>query len=413
MDILNHMKQKNHSSTSIRTTGTNLLRAKTHNHRVVLDVVRTHAPLSRADIARITLLSRQTVQNIVAELEGVGLVQLFQSQEKVKRRGHPGVKVKFCPEAGYTLGVHLDQFSLVAMLTDLAGNIIWKENVAVVYPDPDATLLILKDIVQKLQMELPVELGRLMGVGLAMPGPFYVAGITSVGPTTLPRWTDPSIPDWFEKELGVPVIVENDASAATVGEHLFGIGESFDSFAYIYFGFGLGAGLHINGGLYNGMFKNAGEIGHMVVEINGRSCPCGNKGCLERYVSLQALCESLEIDAPEKDTIEKLIHLFEENDPRIESWLEEAVPRLRQAVNILESVLDTSTIIVGGILPEAILRRIVERIEPLHHSVVATEREDVQRVFLGSSGPDTTALGAAALAVFAQIGPQVDMLLKD
>ncbi len=160
------------------------------------------------------------------------------------------------------------------------------------------------------------------------------------------------------------------------------------------------------------MLKNAGEIGHMIVEVDGRSCPCGNKGCLERYVSLQALYDALGIDSPEKETIYTIEKLFEENDPRVEEWIAEAIPRLRQAINILESILDTNSIVIGGILPPVILNRIVEELGPLHHSVGASEGLGQQRVFLGASGPNTTALGAAAIAVFAQIGPQVDMLLK-
>lgn len=406
------MNLHTHIPTSIRNTGTNLLRAKTHNHRVVLDVVRSHGPLSRAEVARITLLSRQTIQNIVAELQEVNLVRLEKAQKKATRRGHPGVEIHFCPEGGFSLGVHLDQFSLVAVLTDLAGNTIWQDSYAVVYPDPEVTVLVLKNLIGFLKTKKPEEFKRLMYIGLAMPGPFNVTGITSVGPTTLPRWTDLHVSSWFEKELGLPVIIENDASAAAVGEHLFGIGAQFESFAYIYFGLGLGAGLHINGSLYHGMLKNAGEIGHMIVDVDGRSCPCGNRGCLERYVSLQSLYDALGIDSPEKETIHTIEKLFEEKDPRVEKWIGEAIPRLRQAINILESVLDTNSIVIGGILPPVILNRIVEELGPLHNSVGASEGHGKQRVFLGASGPNTTALGAAAIAVFAQIGPQVDMLLK-
>ncbi len=400
-------------TSSIRTKGTNLKHAKTHNHRVVLEVIRTRGPLSRAEVARVTSLSRQTIQNIVAELHDIGLVKLDKKKKTGKGRGHPGVDVHFRGNGGYALGLHIDQFSMRCLMTDLSGNIIWRETRNVAYPDPDAAAGMLVSILGKLEEEKPDEAARLIGVGLSLPGPFNVKGISSVGPTTLPRWTDPRVSEWLSGILDLPVVVENDASAAAVGEHLFGIGYKYDSFAYIYFGLGLGAGLHLNGALYHGLGGNAGEIGHMVIDVNGRECPCGNRGCLERYVSLQAMYDALGIRNPTNESIQVVENLFLEKDPRILQWLDEAAPRLRQAINILESILDASVIIVGGCLSRSILGSLISRIAPLHRSVTSNDTLLGNRVIIGSSGLDTTALGAAALAVFAQIGPQVDTLLKD
>ena len=162
----------------------------------------------------------------------------------------------------------------------MAGNIAWSECHDVVYPAPKDAVKILSRILSDLRLEKPDKADKLMGIGLAMPGPFNVAGITSVGPTTLPEWTDSQVARWMEEQLGVPVVVENDASAACVGESLFGVGQAFEHFAYIYFGLGLGSGIYCNGTLYRGKGQNAGEIGHMIVDPGGKPCPCGNKGCL-------------------------------------------------------------------------------------------------------------------------------------
>ncbi|WP_243546949.1 ROK family transcriptional regulator [Pseudodesulfovibrio tunisiensis] len=397
---------------SFRTTGTNLVQAKSHNHRVVLEVVRTRGPLSRADIARITLLSRQTIQNIVAELEEDGLVTLEPNEKTGRKRGHPGVGVNFRADGGFALGIHLDQFSLVAVLTNLSGEILWEETCDVIYPDPETAAGILKDILAKLERERPEQAERLVGIGLALPGPFNVAGVSSLGPTALPRWAEPEVPQWLSDTLGLPVIVENDASAASVGEHQFGTGHELDSYAYIYFGLGLGAGLHLNGSLYAGGGHNAGEIGHMIVDPDGRECPCGNRGCLERYVSLQAIYDAIGMDNPNRESIKVVERLFREEDPRIMAWLDSAIPRLRLAINILESVLDTDAIMIGGRLPRSVLEVIISRLEPLHATVTTSDSSLGSRVMLGACGPNSTALGAAALAVFSQLSPQVDMLLK-
>lgn len=397
--------------TSFRTTGTNLIRAKSHNHRVVLEVVRTQGPLSRADIARTTLLSRQTIQNIVAELQEFGLVKLGKTQ-KAHGRGHPGVNVEFCAEGGYSLGVHLDQFSAVAVLCDLAGDIHWEAVREVAYPDPEVAAGVIQEFLAQLSIERPDESSRMLGIGLALPGPFNVDESVGEAPTALPKWGDPNVGQWLTEALGLPVVVENDASAGSVGEHLFGIGQNYDSFAYIYFGLGLGAGLHLNGTLYSGKAMNAGEIGHMIIVPGGHPCACGNAGCLERYVSLQAIYDHLGIDKPTGEAMQMVERMFKENDPRIETWLADALPHLRQAINVLESILDVDTVIVGGRLPRIIVETIVQRLDPLLPSVATGNVAFDDRVVLGATGPNTAALGAAALAVFAQLSPQVDTLLK-
>ncbi len=406
------MKPAN-KNTSIQSTGTNLLRAKSHNHRVVLNAVRTQGPLTRAEISRITLLSRQTIQNIIAELEGLGFVKFSQPKQIEKRRGHPGVMVDFCPDNRFALGVQIDQFSLNAVMTDLAGQIIWEKKFNAAYPDPETAADIIKKILILLKKIKPQESERIVHIGLALPGPFNITTNNIDQPTTLPRWSNPTVFQWLSEYLNIPVVVENDASAAAVGEQLFGIGNHLNSFAYIYFGLGLGAGLYLNGGLHLGVLKNAGEIGHMIVEMGGRQCSCGNKGCLEKYVSLHAIYDILDIEKPDQHSITIVEACFKNNDPRIEKWLSEAIPRLCQAINILETILDTERIIIGGNLPSPILQTIISRLKTakVDHGLWKSKSEDF--VQMGSSGPNTAALGAAALAVSAQIGPQVDQLLKN
>ena len=133
----------------------------------------------------------------------------------------------------------------------------------------------------------------MLGLGLVMPGPFGVEGMSSVGPTTLPGWEEVDAAAELERRLGLPVRLEKDATAAAIGERLYGRAAALRNFVYLFIGAGLGAGLFLDGRLYAGVKHNAGEIGHMIVIPDGRPCDCGNHGCLERYVSLRALYETL------------------------------------------------------------------------------------------------------------------------
>jgi len=116
---------------------------------------------------------------------------------------------------------------------------------------------------------------RLLGIGMAMPGPFDVEGMTSVGPTALPGWQDFPVAEELQRLTGIPVTVENDATAAAIGERLYGVARNLGSFVYLFIGTGLGAGLFLDGHLYKGSRHNAGEIGHMIVKPGGLECGCG------------------------------------------------------------------------------------------------------------------------------------------
>ncbi len=196
---------------------------------------------------------------------------------------------------------------------------------------------------------------RLLGIGVVMPGPFDIEGMSSVGPTTLPGWSGIDAAAVLSKACGEPVLVENDANAAAVGERLFGAGHAISNFAMIYFGAGIGLGMIRDGAPFRGAFGNAGEIGHIVITPGGRACACGQKGCLETYASLHTLREKLHaagIKNTDFDALEKL-HLA--RNPVLMGWLQEAADHLAPMIAMIENILDPETIILGGMLPDAII----------------------------------------------------------
>ena len=120
----------------------------------------------------------------------------------------------------------------------------------------------------------------------------------------------------------------------------------------------------------------------MIVVPDGRSCPCGNRGCLERYVSLQAAYEALEIGDLAHATPQMLLDPSPVARARLDGWLDEAAQRLRQAVNILESMLDAEAVVIGGFLPSSVLALLIERLEPLLTSVAARRNRGMQRLLV-------------------------------
>ncbi|QIG50648.1 ROK family transcriptional regulator [Nordella sp. HKS 07] len=391
--------------------GTNLEQAKSHNRRVVIEAIRLNGAISRADIARLTALSSQTISNIVEELEKARFLKAEPAGKPV--RGQPAVPYSIDPDGAYSIGLQLDHQLLIGVVTDLSGLIRARVEKMVDRPVPADALPALAETVEELTRCFPAARGKLLGVGLAMPGPFGVQGLTSVGPTALPGWQDFPIAAELERLTGLPVIVENDATAAAIGEKLHGVARQIGSFVYLFIGTGLGAGLFLDGHLYKGSGHNAGEIGHLVVNPNGLACACGKRGCLERYVSLRAAYDFLELPDADHASPKLLEDLQAQGDERIEAWINSAVEPLRQAINTLELTLDPETVVLGGFMPVEIIERLVARLEPLPLSVSASGgARGIPRVLIGATGRETSVLGAAALPIFGEFAPRFDVLLK-
>lgn len=389
----------------MKTSGTNLEHARAHNRRVIIEAIRLNGELTRAELARLTALTPQTVSNIVAELEQAEL--LTSRQPRRSGRGQPSIPVAINPASAWSIGIHLDHQTLLLVLVDLSGEIHFRRLVMVQKPQPAATLARIAALLDEMRAFLGVQWQKVLGIGVVMPGPFGVEGISSVGPTTLNGWENIDIEAELAALSNLPVTLENDATVAAIGERFHGIARQLNSFIYLYIGTGLGAGIFTDGHIYTGHAHNAGEIGHIVVEPGGRACYCGNQGCLERYVSLQAAYEFCGLD-PMSALPEDLLNI---EHAQFDAWIETALTPLRQAINILESVFDAEAVIIGGMMPAELLERIVKRLPPLYQSVRGRYL-DGMRLKTGMSGSDTAALGAAALPIFDEFNPQFQVLMK-
>src|SRR5437763_690690 len=125
--------------------------------------------------------------------------------------------------------------------------------------------------------------GKLAGIGIGIPGIIDLrSGVLRESPN-LPGWHDYPVRDEIERQLGMSVILENDANAGAMGEFWLGAGRDYDSMCMLTLGTGVGGGIILDGEMWHGMTGMAGEPGHMTVDPDGAACPCGNNGCLETF----------------------------------------------------------------------------------------------------------------------------------
>lgn len=384
------------------TLGKNPERSRDHNRRVVLDVVRRNGTLGRMQIARFTHLTAQAIANIVDELVDEKL--LMQAGRLRAARGQPPIQFAVNPDGAITLGIEVASDHLAATVLDLSGRLRSSRITPLADTSPDQVIAHLRS---ELAAANAAFKSPLLGVGVVMPGPFEIEGMTSVGPTTLHGWANVDAASLLTEACGTPVTVENDANAAAVGERLFGVGHSISSFAMIYFGVGVGLGMIQNGAPFRGAFGNAGEIGHVIAVPQGRACACGQRGCLERYASVHALRERLGESGILDTDLAGLERLHADRAPAMEEWLDEAAVCLSPIIAMIENILDLETVILGGMLPDATIDELIARMNPLPISVASRRTRVRPRVVRGQTGQYTAALGAASLPLFDVVTPRL------
>ncbi|WP_104668250.1 ROK family transcriptional regulator [Ensifer adhaerens] len=381
-------------------SGANLENARDHNRRVTIETLRVHGPLSRADVARITGLSVQTTSNIAEELIGASLLL---EKPVSSLRGKPPKILSINPDGAYSIGLQLDHNWLIGVLLDLAGVRRGEIMVPVDSPNPQSGLAALEEAARQLVADAHVQFEQICGVSVVMPGPFEVDSLASDGPTILPGWADVAVADRLAERLNLPVSVENDATAAAMGEHYFGVARRHRNVVVIFVGTGLGGGILINGQPYRGAFRNAGEIGHLTVYPDGRRCYCGNQGCAETYLSVHAAYEHLGYEKT-PPTYDELLHRLHTGERQFDTWMDKAAAVLRLLVVNLENMFDPETVVVNGFMPYPVLAELERRALPLPPSISSRQRRETPRVILGAAGLEVAALGAAVLPLFYSFG---------
>ncbi len=249
-------------------------------------------------------------------------------------------------------------------------------------------------------------------VGVGVPGPVR-DGVLETAPNLVGFSAPVPVRDRLAAALGVPVVVENDASAGAVGEWVAGAGRGARFLLGVWLGTGIGGGLVLDGRPYRGAFGGAGELGHMCVRQGGALCGCGRRGCIEAYAGRARMEEVVRVAAAKgrpsrlldlaaekgKDRITSGVwrDALDEGDELATAVLDEAVAALGAGVGAAINLLDLDTVVVGGGLAEKLGDDVVRRIAAavrLHLLVPDADR----RYALAALGDDAGVIGAADLA---------------
>ena len=391
--------------------GTNIEYTRLHNERVALEAIRHFEPTSRAEIARQTGLTVQTVSNIVDELIGRGMIET--TGRRLGKRGQPPRELKLKPDGAHTVGLDLNRDHVTGVLVNLAGHTVARVHYELAYPTPQEAIPLMLGIIKQLCAQAKLETKDLWGIGVSTPGPIEDSSGKLVSPPDFPGWDGVSLIKELGLPTGCPVFVEKDANAAAIGERWYGAGQSYQHFIYIYLGIGIGGGIILDGHPYRGSMGHAAELGSVVQKLinlaSGKNLlnepPTNgvNLSQLYRYLS----DEKIKIKGPQD--LEKL---FFKKHPRVLEWLEETVKFLIPTVLIFEDMFDPQAIIFGGRLPVPLLDYLLEKLQAnlparLIRGVPRQCRFEHSQIVW-----DAACLGAASLPFFEAIAPTHNTLLK-
>jgi predicted NBD/HSP70 family sugar kinase len=298
-----------------------------------METVRLQAPISRAEIARQTSLTPQTISNIVGELIEADLIR--EAGKRQQGRGAPSITLGINAEGAYSIGLDLDRDHLTGVLIDLSGTVRQRIHHRLSFPTPEEAVALMAESVHDLVDQEDLSLDKVSGAGIGLPGPIEVLSedreVTTVNPEAFPGWDHSPIVDMLEAHVDLPIILKNNATAATVGERWYGIGKDVSTFFYLLFGIGLGGGVVIDGHPYEGHSGNAGELGY-VPTLNDESKQHSFNGTqpthLGEHYHLPRLYEQLQQSGVNADSPEDLAAPFVEESPPINDWLDTVVDQL-------------------------------------------------------------------------------------
>ncbi|WP_416148755.1 ROK family protein [Salipaludibacillus sp. HK11] len=364
------------------------------NKNLVLNSIRTNAPLSRAQVSISTGLNKGTVSSLVAELVNEDLIyEIGPGQSSGGRRP---VLLMFQNRSGNAIGIDIGVNYLLGTLTDLSGSILNKIEISTDNTDVDNILNLLQKLITDLTNLASNTTYGVVGIGIGVPGIVNENGKVLFAPNL--HWENVDLKYHIENMFNIPVQVENEANAGAYGERIFGKGKDSKNMIYLSVGIGIGSGLIVNDRIYKGQEGFSGEFGHMSIETNGPKCTCGNKGCWELFASEQALVKKAEQVFSEKNSLGDLVIKASNNNPSAINIFHEVGGYLGQGIINMVNIFNPELIVIGNRITKAqkwienpLKQVISSRALPYHRENLSVEFSD-----LNSTG---IALGASYLMI--------------
>ena len=389
-----------------RPVGSNQVGMRQFNERIVLQAIRLHGPLPKADVGRLTRLSMQTASLIVERLIDDGLLA---KQARVRGRiGQPSVPIALRADGAYTIGIKVGRRSLDVLAMDFTGRVCSRDVLEYAYPDPHVLFPALEQKLARVNETLGKNADKVVGVGVAAP--LWLGGwreFLGAPQEALDAWNAIDIRARIEAMTGLPVEFAKDTTAACAAELVMGQGRGIRTFLYLFVGTFIGGGLVIDGRLHSGPHGNAGAVGSIPL--------ASGNGQATRQLLHAASGFVLEQRMTEAGAPATAAHDHRALSPELwgitEQWLDEACPAIASALTTSAALLDLEAVVIDGEVDRQLVREILRRTERV---LDGFEWEGIVRPQLleGTIGSDARAMGGAILPLYAHFAPTHELFLK-
>lgn len=322
---------------------------KQSNKSMVLNIIKIDGPISRADIGKITGMSPTSVSRIAASLIEQGLVK--ETELYSNGVGRKAILLDIDMESVMTIGVYLNKNITMIGIVNFGGEVLFYEKTKLdTKNEPELVIKKLCDKIENLLTKSGVDINRIVGVGVGLPGIIDAHNGVVVFSAQL-GWKNVNVIKEIEKNLGLKAVVDNDVKLKALGESLYGSAKNSKSTALISIGSGVGSALIINGEIFRGETNIAGEIGHITLDPNGMFCDCGRRGCLQTFiVEDRLLLEANNIRPTE--TVKEIIVAADNSEDWAINILDRVATYICIAINNTVCMYNPDSIILAGKLIE-------------------------------------------------------------
>lgn len=398
--------------------GSNLLRLADYNQAVILDLIRRRPGSSRAELQRDSRLASQTISNITRRLIDSEMIR--ESAPSDATRGRPSIPLTVNGAGAFAVGAHLDPARLTVVLLDVAGEVRHRRQLRTPRAnDPDDITALIAASTDRVIRESGVDRERVLGLGLAVPGPIDARAGVVLDPPQLPAWHEVRLRSDLREATGMPVLLDKDVTAAAAAELRT---TAAADFLFVYLGSGVGASVVSQGQVLRGVSNNIGEIGDILVDPAAEDIGwSGRRGrlaaaCVPEALVIQAaqasllpmpdLTDHLAID----DACSTLSRLAAEGDAVAAAILDRAARRVAVGLGVLVNFLDVPRVVLGGPLWNRLSASFLPVLENAVRQELVVSRDDF--CVLGSVvGEQIAAQGAAELVMDHFLAPRASALV--
>jgi predicted NBD/HSP70 family sugar kinase len=258
---------------------------KQNNRSLILRLLNSLGQVSRAELSRITGLTKTSITNIINEMIEEGL--LTETGTADSSSGRKPVLLQLSENSRYALGVYISRDFAYTNLVNLKGDIIKESRYTLELTENEPSFLsAIYEGIKTILKDSGVKEDKILGIGIASIGPLDIQKGIILDPPNFRGLKSIPIVQALKEKFGFEVFLDNDMNAAAIAEKLYGNAKNISDFIYVGVTNGIGAGIYLHNSIFRGCHGFAGEIGHTTIDIRGDRCACGNLGCLELFASI-------------------------------------------------------------------------------------------------------------------------------